>query len=67
MSFLIRLYPACYSTMRHTSYKCWVSGCAHKFTLQKVDVGVGKMVEDNLDHQTQIYIFLRFCFLLDVS
>ena len=33
-----------------TSYKCWASRCAHKFTIQNEDRGIGKMVEDSLAH-----------------
>ena len=55
MSSLMRLYPACYNGDIQ-ALKCWVSGCAQKFTVQKVDGGAGKMVEDNHAHQTQIYI-----------
>ena len=46
---------SCFLQWRHTSYKCWVSGCAHTFTVQKVEGGSGKMVEDNHANQTQIY------------
>ena len=34
-------------TQTHASYKCWVSRCAHKFAVQKMDGGAGKMVEDS--------------------
>ena len=39
-------------------YKCWVSRCAHKFTVQKWKEA-WKMVEDNHAHQTQINLYKK--------
>ena len=57
MSPLIRLYPAC-NNGDIQRYKYWVSRCAHKFTVQKVEGGAGKMVQDNHAHQTEISVFV---------
>ena len=56
MSPLIRLYPACY-TGDLQSYKCWVSGSAPKFTVQKIKGGGREMVENNFFPKHK-YIFV---------
>ena len=43
----VRLYPACHK-WRHSSYKYWVSKCAHIYTYcTKSGQGKGKMVGEN--------------------
>ena len=54
MSFLIRLYPACYNEGIQ-AINAGSPDVHINLQYKKVDGGSGKMVEDNHAHQIQIY------------